>query len=72
MPPASVKVFLAAEGVGRYAWGGDFPGMVRGRVLDGSGGFTVQARDENDDAVGDVRYGANGDNGRPSDVRTSR
>lgn len=46
-------------------------GMIRGVVLNGSGGVTVEARDSNDAAVGDVRYGANGDNGRPSDLLTT-
>lgn len=46
-------------------------GIVTGRVLSGAGGFTVQARDGNDQIVGDVRYGDNADGGRPSAVLTS-
>lgn len=39
-------------------------GMLRGRVLDGAGGFAVQARDGNDSIVGEVWYG-NGVDGAP-------
>jgi hypothetical protein len=46
-------------------------GMIRGRVMSSSGGFTVEARNSNDAAVGDVRYGGNGDFGRPNDSLTS-
>ena len=45
-------------------------GIVTGRVLDGAGGFVVEARGDNDQVVGDVRYGDNADGGRPSAVLT--
>jgi hypothetical protein len=45
-------------------------GIITGRVLSGSGGFTVHVRDANDQPVGQVLYGSNADNGRPSAVAT--
>ncbi len=41
-------------------------GIIRGRVLDGAGGCVVEARGDNDQVVGDVRYGDNADNARPN------
>lgn len=41
-------------------------GIIRGRVIDGAGGFVVQARDGNDQLVGDVLYGDNANNARPN------
>jgi hypothetical protein len=46
-------------------------GIVTGRVMDGAGGFTVEARDGNDQAVGQVLYGDNTDGGRPNVLLTS-
>ncbi|HKS17567.1 MAG TPA: hypothetical protein VJU16_09670 [Planctomycetota bacterium] len=46
-------------------------GIIRGRVMDGAGGFVVQARNSSDAVVGEVAYGDNADNGRPSAVLTS-
>jgi hypothetical protein len=46
-------------------------GIIRGRVLDGAGGFVVEARDGNDSGVGTVLYGDNADQGRPSAVLTA-
>lgn len=46
-------------------------GIIRGRVLDGAGGCVVEARGDNDQAVGDVRYGDNADNARPNASLTS-
>jgi hypothetical protein len=46
-------------------------GIVTGRVMSGTGGFAVEARDGADQSVGVVRYGDNGDGGRPSAVLTT-
>lgn len=46
-------------------------GFIRGRVMDASGGFVVEAFDTGGTAVGTVRYGDNADNGRPTPVLTA-
>jgi hypothetical protein len=45
-------------------------GILRGRVLDSAGGFTVEARDGSDSAVGEVWYG-NGSTGAPDAAVTT-
>ena len=45
-------------------------GIITGRIISGAGGFTVEARDDNDQVVGTVMYGDNSDGGRPSAALT--
>lgn len=46
-------------------------GIIRGVVSDQNGGFTVEARDGNDQVVGVVHYGDNGAAGRPDVTLTA-
>ena len=45
-------------------------GIIRGRVMDGAGGFEVEARNADDAAVGTVLYGDNALNGKPNAALT--
>jgi hypothetical protein len=46
-------------------------GIIRGRVMDGAGGFAVEVRDAVDNGIGVVRYGDNGNAGKPNDALTA-